>query len=946
MRDDGTKKILYEVARGSSLDRTLGLIADQVAADLGAPTCKVWVVKRGDICERCPLAEICNNRAMCMHLVSASGALVDKEYPRIPLSVFNASVMARGGTSTFDEPAGVSEKLFGVQHAAHDSGADSYAWYPLRGASGIVGLIGAYNQRRIEKTELQTLSKLAPLAVTAIRVAELQSRCDSLRHRLTQGAAVRAAAEDAARKREAELESSLADLTNQFAGIQEERDALIRARQLAEGRSEQESAQLKTELDDSRAGLASTRRSLAKLEEANTALREHNRAISESADELERSLVIAEDARARQEKARSGLAAKVSEQADTLDRVRRESGRVAGENEQLVAEVERLTRAIGQLESSVGPLSLENEHLRALNRELTESLGRAEARATETEAKNDALTAANAELEQAVGKFETLTARLEDSAGKLGDRVLAGERVRAELEHRARTLAEENRRLSAEGLSRARFLANISHELRTPMNAIIGFTSLLYEDRSLQLSDRHRRSLERVSRNARDLLELINNVLDLSKIEAGRMDVFSEPVDVGDLVERALAVVEPLKDGRAITLETDVEAGLPAMRTDRTKLQQILINLLSNAIKFTTQGQVKVAAARAGDRIRIAVSDTGVGIAEQDIPKIFQEFHQVGAGRGSRAGTGLGLAITSRLIGLLSGEITVSSRPGEGSVFAVTLPVAIEGRAAAALDAEVSPADPEKTALVIDADPASMFLTKKYLTDAGYSVAATDNVSRGIDIAKMARPALVAVDLDTIEDGIGLLAGFVPAAKLVIASSSDASAEQRAMSAGAHVFLRKPVDRELLLKALERAAGAAAGSVLVVDDDPDTLDLVQAMIEGTYETRIATTGREALDEIERARPDAIVLDLMLPEMDGFEVVQRLSLNPEWREIPVILLTARDLSYEERRALDIGTARVLQKGSVSRDELLAEIGLVMAERLNGSLTPKRGAGNQS
>src|SRR6185369_3912635 len=230
------------------------------------------------------------------------------------------------------------------------------------------------------------------------------------------------------------------------------------------------------------------------------------------------------------------------------------------------------------------------------------------------------VTQANAQLRQSVAEFESVSARLEDTALKLRSRAEASDAARAELEQRNRVLAEQNRRLSLEGQTKARFLANMSHELRTPMNAIIGFTSLMLDDRSLQLNDRHRRSLERVSRNARDLLELINNVLDLSKIEAGRMDVYSEPADPADLIERALAVVESLKEARPIKLSYHVEEGLPAMRTDRTKLQQILINLLSNAIKFTEQGEVNVTAECVGiDRVRIAVSDTGVGIADSDI---------------------------------------------------------------------------------------------------------------------------------------------------------------------------------------------------------------------------------------------------------------------------------------------------------------------------------------
>jgi len=529
-----------------------------------------------------------------------------------------------------------------------------------------------------------------------------------------------------------------------------------------------------------------------------------------------------------------------------------------------------------------------------------------------------------------------VSSRLEDSAVKLRNRAEASEAARAELEQRNRVLGEHNRRLTLEGQARARFMANMSHELRTPMNAIIGFTSLLLDDRSLQINERHRRSLERVSRNAHDLLELINNVLDLSKIEAGRMDVYSEPADARDLIEHAAAIVEPLKEGRPVRLTVQIQDSLPALRTDRTKFQQILINLLSNAIKFTAEGEVKVSAERADDsRIRIIVSDTGVGIAESDLATIFEEFRQVGtAGRGAKTGTGLGLAITRRLVDMLSGEIDVRSRVGEGSVFTVTMPFEIEGRLSAA-DAEIPLTDPERTALVIDSDPASLYLTKKYLTEAGYSVAATDDPERGFEIASKAKPAVVTIDLDGLEGGLeGDLSIIERIAKsngegTLVAFSAEGGAEARALNAGARIFLPKPVERAALVGVLERAKSPVVSRVLIVDDDPDALDLAVAMIEGGgFEIDTAKSGREALDAIARNRPDAIILDLMLPEMDGFEVVHRMSLNADWRTIPVILLTARDLSHEERRALDIGTARIIQKGSFSRDELLAELGLAL------------------
>ena len=1051
-RESRIRQIFDEVGRGSSLERALDLIAEQVATDIGAPTCKIWVVKRGDICERCALADVCANRQMCMHLIAASGAEIDREYPRIPLSVFKAPLITSGGVSDFSEPSASGETLFSLQHSKQPDSSDSYALYPLRSASGTIGLIGVFNRRTIREDELQTIDALAPAAVAAIRVAELQSRCDSLKERLAANTGLAAQAQTTTRERE--LEEAMAflrverealgsateeagrrlhELEAQSRQLREQNEALTKmqedsghqASEMAyhleadRHRLEEENLQLKGRLvaleaslsDFSRVRLAltdeiadrtrefeeATARAArleeeaahisergSTFEESAAALEAERAALSASVTELERSLRLAEDARSRLEQAVVQLESNIADATEDRERLTVENSRVSGENEQLVSEVERLRSEFAKAQRGAGDAelprltSLNSELMQALavadgraslveqenaslNKELAETRAQAEGRVAASEVQNTALreTAvrleekiaalnarsaelekekisveeANLQLEDALKQFESLSARLEDTALKLRTRAEASERARADLEQRNRVLIEENRRLVLDAQSRARFLADMSHELRTPMNAIIGFTSLLVDDRSLRLSDRHRRSLERVSRNARDLLELINNVLDLSKIEAGRMDVYAEPADARDLIDRALGVVESLKEGRPIQLVSRVENGLPAMRTDRTKLQQILINLLSNAIKFTQAGEVRVVAERVGgDQIRITITDTGVGIADSDLARVFEEFRQVGgSGRGARTGTGLGLAITRRLVEMLGGQIDVTSRLGEGSSFAVTLPIEIEGHAAPADEVEAPPGDPDKTALVIDGDHASLYLTKKYLTEAGYSVAATDDPARGAEIARLARPAVITVDLDSVEDAVRTVERLAGSEKrgAIIALSRHAESEQTSLDAGADIFLRKPVERAALIALLERAGSPSPGRVLVVDDDPDALDLVLAMIgDRGYEIQTATNGREALDEIARAKPDAIILDLMLPEMDGFEVVHRLSLNPDWRSIPVVLLTARDLSHEERRALDIGTARIIQKGNFSRDELLAELGTVI------------------
>jgi signal transduction histidine kinase/DNA-binding response OmpR family regulator len=1131
------RRILDEVGRGSSLDSALGLIADAVVAESGVPVCKIWVVKRGDICDSCPLAESCANRQMCMHLLASSGADISKEFPRVPLAVFNATMIARGGVADFSDPRGAGDKLFGLQRSYRKDALDTFALYPLRGLNGTVGLIGLFHHRPFHQDELRALEELAPAAVAAIRVAELQSRTDSLRARLEHETTNLSTLQQTADQRAAELEEAVAQLTHLVAQFQVERETLARdnddisrrfeeveehnqhlrdhvavleqsqqrdrhaaaelaAEQAQDRRQvEEANAQLNArvaelvasvtdlnklrdllnqrldernhEVEQLQSGLASAtqvdgehaqlREQHAALEARYEQLCKEHQATADSLLDLERTLRVAEDARTRHEQQRVQLEARVAELESELAPLRVDHERTGDDNRRLLTELEQLrangplvsdelrtentrlqtladeltnqhalaeARAAGlemrvdalaeqldsqraaardrideleqvvamlrerlqsatdddetlaalqkqhaaleqqyaelndshaRLEARATEYALEASHLRpraveleaqaerlrTRSADLESEIARLNARALDLEQENAAMAQVNQELQSAVEQFQSLSARLEENATKLRTRAEASERARADLEQRARVLAEQNRRLHSETHARSRLLANMSHELRTPMNAIIGFTALLLDDRSLQLHERHRGNLERVARNARNLLELINNVLDLSKLEAGRMEVYAEPADVRDVIERALAIVEPLKENRPVHLGFTVEDHLPALRTDRTKLQQALINLLSNAVKFTPAGEIKIRAERATTgHIRISVSDAGPGISEADLPKIFEEFRQVGrAAHSARSGTGLGLAITRRLVELLGGDISVTSRLGEGSVFTITLPLEIEGRALSAADSEPPLADPERTALVIASDPAALYLMKKYLTESSYSVAATDDTGHAVEVARLAAPAVVVVDLDQLEDGLGVLEAIArdngeraQKSRALVAVASDSGLEVAAREAGATLFLAKPLERDYLVSMIERAALPKAGRVLVVDDDEDALALTLAMLEASnYEVETARDGRAALEAISHARPDALVLDLMLPEIDGFEVVHRLNSSAEWRGIPIILLTARDLSHEERRALDNSTTRLILKGSFTRDELIAELNMAIGKR---------------
>jgi signal transduction histidine kinase/DNA-binding response OmpR family regulator len=1006
--------ILDEIARGSSLDQSLNLIAQKAITDLKASTCKIWVVKHGDICEQCPLASVCANRQMCLHLASTGGSSIEQEYPRIPISLLNTSLIVRGGVADFKDSNPASEKMFGVQQNQHPDTPNSYALYPLRGISGTVGLIGVFNTRLIEKSELQVLAQLSPAAVAAIRVAELQARCDSLRYQIEKGVS------DSAQTASKQLDERNAQLKTRLQELQGECDALQKIREenrnriaelekdnerlrevlnslsnelqeknradvaidaqgkedsnnlqeeytrfenlatsyeenIDELKREQESirnslserqdemANLKAELETRQRELAEIQESvrhleaqISLLEETNAGLRDANTALVEKAESLENSLRLAEGLCTSIEQKRASLEEKLESLMSEAEQLGSAYTALGDQKQQLLEENQGLRDEVSRLAERSDKLGEENAQLAEFNERLNGKWQSTEAQAGELEKENAELKDANAQLEDAVKQLEALVPRLEESVDHLSSRTELSERLYAEIEQRNRALTAENQQLATKAQGHARLIANVSHELRSPINSILGFTSLILDDASLNLPEKQRHNLERIQGNSRDLSEFINKILDFSKIESGHMDVYSEPVDLRAVIARAVAIAEGLRGNRPINIEVELQEDIPMLHTDKTKLQQILVNLLSNAVNFTNQGEIKVTASRADhDRVHIAVSDTGIGIAESDIPKIFEEFRQLnGASRQGKTGTGLGLAITRRLVALLDGELDVSSKVGEGSVFLVALPTEIPSSAAPSGEAEPRELDHERTALVVSHEAAMIYLMRKYLTEAGYSVALAEDAARALEIVSMAKPSLIVLDLDSLDtpaNTINQIAEGKEKGRL-IAVSINANFERQAIRTGADAFLSKPVEREELLVAAEGSKEAPPEFVLVVDDDADALEIVKSMLENNGHTVVtAADGRAAIEVITRHKPSAIILDLMLPEMDGFEVAHRLQLHPKWRDIPVILLTARDLSNEERAVLNFHSARMLQKGNFSREDLLTQLQAAIGDR---------------
>jgi signal transduction histidine kinase/CheY-like chemotaxis protein len=537
------------------------------------------------------------------------------------------------------------------------------------------------------------------------------------------------------------------------------------------------------------------------------------------------------------------------------------------------------------------------------------------------------------EKDRYAGELQKLNLELED-------------KVRArtkELEAANQELKIANLKIREADRLKSEFLANMSHELRTPMNAIIGFTRLVRRKSADLLPLRQRENLEKVEISANQLLALINDILDLSKIEAGKMSVNIMPFDLAPLVDTCFATVESMVKGGWVRLLKEVPDDLPEVLSDQDKLKQIIINLLSNALKFTEEGEVKLSAALEDASLRIAVSDTGTGIPSDALEYIFDEFRQAdGSSTRKHGGTGLGLSITKKLTHLLGGTVDVSSVEGEGSTFTVTLPLTMrdeEAPAEALRPDEETRASVEmkgkKVLLAIDDDPNVLILLKQNLEDEEYYVVGALNADEGIRKAKEIHPFAITLDiLMPQKDGWGVLSDLKadPATRdipIIVLSIIDN--KEIGFSLGAFDYLVKPVKKEAIMSALQRIPGVPAKRVLVVDDEPDAVDLLTQILQDEgYQVKGAYSGEEALRALDAAPYDIILLDLLMPEMDGFEVIQQVKANPRWRDIPIIVVTAKDLTDSDWGILHRSVDRIIQKSGLAREGLMKEVQSLLRE----------------
>lgn len=519
-------------------------------------------------------------------------------------------------------------------------------------------------------------------------------------------------------------------------------------------------------------------------------------------------------------------------------------------------------------------------------------------------------------------------------ASRLSGALEAAESARSEAVAARNAAESANRTKSA-------FLANMSHELRTPMNAIIGYSEMLIEEAEDLGVEGFAPDLQKIRSAGKHLLALINDVLDLSKIEAGKMTLFLEDFDVADMVRDVAGTIQPLveKNGNALTIAVAPECG--KMHADLTKVRQTLFNLLSNAAKFTEKGTIRLSVSRTADagRMSFEVEDSGIGMTPEQLGKLFQAFTQADDSTTKKyGGTGLGLVISRKFCQIMGGDISVRSALGRGTTFAVDLPVEVTGLHEAAAPApQPLPHSPDarRLVLVIDDDADASALLKRHLVKSGYDVVTASNGREGIDTAKQLHPSAITLDIMMPGmDGWSVLAelkadpGLAPIPVILVTMLHD---RQMGFSLGASEFLTKPVDPAQFAAVLGRYCGPQKSRVLVVEDDAGNRELMVRMLEkGRYQVSAAENGSAALASLATQRPDLILLDLMMPVMDGFTFLESLRQNPAFASIPVVVITAKDLSQADRDVLRGNVQHIIQKGAVNREKLLREISETIAQ----------------
>jgi signal transduction histidine kinase/DNA-binding response OmpR family regulator len=523
----------------------------------------------------------------------------------------------------------------------------------------------------------------------------------------------------------------------------------------------------------------------------------------------------------------------------------------------------------------------------------------------------------------------------QDSASKQLTAELQERTTQMEIEvfKRSQELQRLNRELLDANKAKSAFLANMSHELRTPLNAILGFTELLIDSPGSYDDNSRTKFLKQVHASGGHLLALINDILDLSKVEAGQMELRLETVQVAAAIAEVLGNVESLAVKKQVKLVADAAPGV-GLIADPGKVRQMLLNLVSNAIKFTSEGgTVTITAQQLPDAIEIAVADTGIGIAVADRGRVFQEFQQLGSGESRPGqGTGLGLALTQRLANLHGGDVRFESELAKGSVFTISLP--LRPPQDTSIDRSASP-----LILIVEDNPVAAELLTRIIERGGFRTEVARSGNEALEKARGLNPVAITLDMLLPElDGWEVLArlkrddstSHIPVLVVTVVDEP-----QLAMALGAFDYLVKPVRANDLLQRLsrfnfKRTSDGEEVRLLVVDDEQENRDLLVKVLEPAgFSVIVAGGGLEGIALAKTGQPDLVLLDLVMPEVSGFDVVEALRSDESTQTIPIMVLTAKDLTEADKRQLSGHVSTIMSRGSTATVDLLDQLRQIVA-----------------